>query len=69
LHARGGRFTLSIYDASAPCALGLGRRSGGEHALTWDLRDESGNTAGAGIYFARLEVDGRVLTRKLAKPR
>jgi hypothetical protein len=44
-----------------------GVASEGEHAFTWDLRDELGRTTGAGMYFARLEAEGRVVTRKLAK--
>jgi hypothetical protein len=63
------RVSLAIFD-------GAGRRirevtsgvvSQGEHAFTWDLRDESGRASGAGVYLARLEVEGRVVTRKLAK--
>lgn len=38
----------------------------GEHEIAWDHRDDAGRTVSTGIYFARLEVDGRVLTRKLA---
>ena len=33
----------------------------GEHSFAWDLRDASSARAPAGLYFARLEVDGRVL--------
>jgi hypothetical protein len=63
--------TLGIYDALGRRvrALARGDQSAGVHALTWDLRNESGNAANAGIYFARLEVEGHVLTHKLAKPR
>ena len=53
------RVSLAIFD-------GAGRRirevtsgvvSQGEHAFTWDLRDESGRASGAGVYLARLEVE------------
>jgi hypothetical protein len=44
-----------------------GVASAGEHALAWDLRDESGRATGAGVYLARLEFEGRVATRKFAK--
>jgi hypothetical protein len=40
--------------------------SEGEHAFKWDQRDETGRVTSAGVYLARLEVEGRVITRKLA---
>jgi hypothetical protein len=62
--------SLAIFDASGRRvrALASGVEAEGAHTLTWDLRDEAGNVTGAGIYFARLDADGRVLTRKLARP-
>lgn len=38
----------------------------GTHAVAWDLRDQSGRSIPAGVCFARLEVEGRVLTERLA---
>ena len=38
----------------------------GERAVTWDLRDASGARVADGIYFIRLEVEGRRITRRLA---
>ncbi len=37
----------------------------GEHRLVWDGRDRNGSAAVAGIYFARLEAGGRVLTSRM----
>jgi hypothetical protein len=37
----------------------------GPHRVPWDGRDAEGRTVGSGIYFYRLEADGRSLTRKL----
>ena len=62
--------SLAIYDVAGRRVrmIALGKRPEGKHALAWDLRDEAGSVAGSGIYFARLEVEGRVLTHKLVKP-
>jgi hypothetical protein len=60
--------SLAIFDPAGRRIreVASGVASQGEHAFTWDLRDESGRAAGAGVYLARLEVQGRVVTRKLA---
>jgi hypothetical protein len=58
---------LAIYDAAGRRVreLASGDRPAGEHALVWDLRDEGGREVGAGIYFARLELERLVLMRTL----
>ena len=58
---------LAIFDASGRRVRGLtsGAEPAGEHALAWDLRDEGGRVVDAGLYFARLEAEGRTLTHKL----
>ncbi|HEY3214913.1 MAG TPA: FlgD immunoglobulin-like domain containing protein [Candidatus Eisenbacteria bacterium] len=60
---------LAIYDVGGRQVrlLVLGAQPAGGHALAWDLRDESGQPIGTGIYFARLEAEGHVLARKVAK--
>jgi hypothetical protein len=62
------RMRLDIYDTNGRRVrqLGSSTRPVGEHAIAWDLRDESGRAVRAGLYFARLEVDGLVLTQKVA---
>ena len=61
--------SLAIFDAGGRRvrALTSGAQPEGQHAVAWDLRDGSGSVAHAGVYFARLEVEGHVLTRKFAK--
>jgi hypothetical protein len=62
------RMRLDIYDANGRRVrqLGSASRPVGEHTIAWDLRDEAGRAVRAGLYFARLEVDGLVLTQKFA---
>ena len=65
---RAARVELAIYDATGRRVrqLATGTRPAGEHAIGWDLRDEAGHAVGAGLFFARLDAEGRVLTHKLA---
>lgn len=57
---------LIIYDARGRQVrrLASGAQTAGSHSIGWDLRDESGRAVGAGIYFARFETEGRVVTQK-----
>jgi hypothetical protein len=65
---REARVSLVIYDAGGRWVreLASGSAPAGEHAVTWDLSDEAGRPVGTGLYFARLEVEGRAFTQKLA---
>jgi len=58
---------LAIYDATGRRVRGLasGAQPAGEHALAWDLRDERGHAVRAGLYFARLDAEGRSFTQRL----
>ena len=59
---------LRIFDVAGRRVreLASGMQAAGEHAIEWDLRDESGHAVGAGLYLARLEAEGRALTEKIA---
>jgi len=46
-----------------------GEQAAGEHAVHWDLRDDSGARAPAGLYWARLAVGEQVFTRTLVVAR
>ena len=47
-----------------------GRMAAGRHTLTWDGRGDGGRDAGAGIFFARVVVDGRTAgTAKITRIR
>jgi len=62
---------LGVYDASGRLVreLASGTREAGTHAEAWNLRDASRRAVGAGLYFARLETDGRTLVRRVAVTR
>ena len=60
---------LEIYDAAGRRVreLAAGTSPAGERTLQWDFRDDAGANVPAGIYLARLDVEGRILTRKIAR--
>jgi len=41
------------------------RYSSGTHRIEWDGRDEAGHAVASGVYLLRVQVDDRVLSRKL----
>jgi hypothetical protein len=65
---RGGAVRLVLYGARGERVRTLvsGERPAGAHAVTWDQRDERGRRVAPGLYYARLETDGRSLERPLA---
>jgi hypothetical protein len=64
---RAAHVRLAIYDTAGRRVreLAAGTLPAGESAVAWDLRGERGDRVDAGIYVARLEVEGRALTRKV----
>lgn len=63
------RVELAIFDALGRRVRGLVRaapRGPGEHAVTWDARDERGHAVPPGSYVARLVVDGVLHERKVS---
>jgi len=65
---REARVRLTIYDTTGRRVreLASGGWPAGNQAIAWDLRDDQGHAVGAGLYFARLEAEGRSLTQMLA---
>lgn len=63
--------SLRMYDAAGRlvCAIAGGALPAGDHAARWDLNDDHGRAVGAGLYFARLQVGGRTLVRRVAVTR
>ena len=54
-----------VFFAGLPQKKQLEMRPAGEHVLNWNLRDEAGRPVGAGLYFARYEVEERALVRRI----
>jgi hypothetical protein len=56
-----GRAELEIYDVAGRLLRRLGgeRMEAGEHRVDWDGRDQEGRSLDPGMYFYRLNVDGR----------
>ena len=65
--AQGGRHRLAIYDVQGRqvALLADGVEGAGRHTLRWGARGDDGQRLAAGIYFLRLELDGRVESRKM----
>jgi hypothetical protein len=69
--SRETRVSLVVYDVTGRRVreLAMGTRPAGEQALVWDLRDDQGRGVDAGLYLARLDVEGRSLVQKLVTMR
>ena len=65
---RAARVNLTVYDVTGRRVRHLvqGTLPAGEHAFTWDLRDEGGVPVASGRYYLRLEAGGEVRVRPLA---
>ena len=59
--------TLGVYDAAGRrVAIPFeGLSAAGEHRVNWDARAASGAPVVPGVYFLRMEADGRSMTRRL----
>ena len=64
---RQGRVQLAVYDVQGRrvAELADGIKPAGRHAARWDGRDTDGGELAPGVYFVRLESEGRVATQKL----
>jgi hypothetical protein len=47
--------------------LAAGRFGAGNHALSWDGRDDGGRAVAAGVYWARLRSGAIIATRKIVR--
>jgi len=64
---REGRVSLAVYDPKGRLVKRLveGTHPGGEHLMSWNLRDDRGSAVAGGLYFVRLESDGGAFTRRM----
>ena len=62
-----GRVTLNIYNnlGQKVKTLVKERKVAGFHTVQWDGTDLKGRKVGTGIYFYKVEVDGRQFTKKM----
>ncbi|MFH1502271.1 MAG: BNR-4 repeat-containing protein [Candidatus Eisenbacteria bacterium] len=62
----GGRVSLRVYDASGRVVRAVvdDELPAGRHSAVWDGRDGRGHLVASGVYFVRLEADGRTETRR-----
>lgn len=58
---------LALYDVTGRVVSTLADRefAAGPHDVTWPGRSDAGRALGAGVYWARLDVAGRSLTRRV----
>lgn len=64
-----GRVSLAIYDLAGRRVRSLldEFREPGRYDATWDGRGDGGGAGMAGVFFARLELNGMVLTERLVR--
>jgi len=62
-----GPVSLRIFDAAGRVVrtLHAGNTAAGTHTVTWDRRTGNGAEVGSGLYFIRLEQNGRTSVQKL----
>jgi hypothetical protein len=62
----GGRVTLEVFDVSGAVVRKLRDRvdTGGAHSVLWDAKNNEGNPVPSGVYFYRLQLDGRTIETK-----
>lgn len=60
------RATLKLYDAQGRAVRSFTSPfAAGRNEIAWDRRDDAGGRVAAGVYFARLQADGRSLVQRL----
>jgi hypothetical protein len=66
--AGGGHITLEVYDVAGRLVRTLidSAHTAGEKRVTWDGRDNRGDSAASGVYFYRLKTPTYVKTLKMA---
>ena len=58
---------LSVYDLAGRLVNTLynGAQEAGHYQVTWDGKDRNGNPTASGVYFYRLEAEGKNVTRRM----
>ena len=68
---RAGSARLSVFDVAGRrlATLAHGDHAAGSHRARWDGRADDGEPVAAGVYFAVLEVDGSLRTKRIVRTR
>ncbi len=63
---KAGDVRVDVYDVQGRVvgAMHAGQLDPGVYQLEWNGTDGEGHVSGAGVYFARLQVDGRVIAQR-----
>lgn len=66
---KAGQVDLSVFDVSGRrvATIANGTMEAGTHSITWDGKDASGRSVATGVYLARLESAGEVVTQELVR--
>jgi len=69
--SRDGDVALRVFaaDGALVATLADGPQAAGEHDAAWAGRDDRGVELPAGVYFLRLDAEGRTLTRRITRIR
>jgi flagellar hook assembly protein FlgD len=69
--SRPGDAVLTIFDPQGRRVrrLAYGASSAGTQRVQWDGRDDAGRLVCGGMYFVKLEAEGRALRARLARVR
>ncbi|MFN8177669.1 MAG: FlgD immunoglobulin-like domain containing protein [bacterium] len=69
--SRRGPVSVGIFDVVGRRVRTLfdGNHAEGACSFTWDGRDASGRRAAAGVYFVRMQADGKTLTERIVRMR
>jgi hypothetical protein len=62
-----GPVSLKVYDGTGRLVKTLvdGIETAGQKTITWNGKDSNNNTVTSGIYFYRLEAEGKIASRKM----
>jgi hypothetical protein len=57
--------SLDIFNVKGQCVRSWKGFGTGEHSVIWDGKDNGGRNAGTGVYFYKLQSNGKTQTRKM----
>lgn len=62
-----GNVKLTVYDLAGRLVNTLynGNQGAGHYQIIWDGKDSNGNLTASGVYFYRLEAEGKSITKRM----